>query len=109
MFSLTWTGIIDPDFFSLILHSKSIPPAGANRGRYRNPEFDRLIDEGARRASPDERRPFYIEAQKIFAHDLPYISLFTKANFAVMPKELSGYRNYPSGEFYSLREIAWQR
>ena len=107
IFSLTWTGIVDPDFFSLILHSNSVPPHGANRGRYLNPEFDRLIDAGAGRAEPQARRPFYLDAQEIFRRDLPYISLFTKFNFAVMPARLEGYQNYPSGEFYSLRQVHW--
>ncbi|MEJ2086060.1 MAG: ABC transporter substrate-binding protein, partial [Acidobacteriota bacterium] len=109
LFSLTWTGIVDPDFYSLILHSKSVPPHGANRGRYVNPEFDRLIDAGASRAEPEERRPFYVAAQEIFRRDLPYISLFTKFNFAVMPSQLQGYENYPSGEFYSLKRVHWVR
>ena len=109
LFSLTWTGIVDPDFFSLILHSNSVPPYGANRGRYLNPEFDFLIDEGARLAEPQARRPFYVQAQEIFRQDLPYISLFTKFNFAVMPVQLQGYQNYPSGEFYSLRRVHWAR
>lgn len=107
IFSLTRTGVVDPDIYSLILHSDSVPPAGANRGRYLNPEFDRLIDAGAARTRPEDRRPFYLEAQEIFARDLPYISLFTKVNFAVMPVALEGYRNYPSGEFYSLGRMRW--
>jgi peptide/nickel transport system substrate-binding protein len=107
VFSLTWTGVVDPDIYSLILHSKSIPPDGANRGRYRNAEFDRLVDQGAALAELDQRRPFYLEAQEILARDLPYISLFIKANFAVMPIQLEGYENYPSGEFFSLRRVWW--
>jgi peptide/nickel transport system substrate-binding protein len=109
VFSLTWTGIIDPDFFSLILHSKSIPPAGANRGRYRNQEFDRMVDEGARRTKLEDRRPFYLRAQEIMATDLPYISLFNRVNFAVMPVQLEGYQNYPSSELYSLKNVKWRR
>jgi peptide/nickel transport system substrate-binding protein len=109
IFSLTWTGIIDPDFFSLILHSKSIPPAGANRGRYRNQEFDRVVDEGARRTKPEDRLPFYLRAQEIMAADLPYISLFNRVNFAVMPTQLEGYQNYPSSELYSLKNVRWRK
>ncbi len=109
LFSLTRTGILDPDIYHLVLHTDSMPPAGANRGRYSNPEFDRLIDEGARHADPAVRRPFYLEAQEIVARDLPYISLFTKVNFAVMPAALEGYRNYPSSEFYSLKDLRWRR
>lgn len=107
MFSLAWTGIADPDIYALILHSKSIPPAGANRGRYRNAEFDRLIDAGARLSAPDERRPFYYEAQEILLRDLPYVSLLTKANVAVMPCQLQGYQNFPSGELYGIPAANW--
>jgi peptide/nickel transport system substrate-binding protein len=52
LFSLTWTGIADPDIYMLVLHSKRAPPAGSNRGRYANPKFDALIEQGARLADP---------------------------------------------------------
>jgi len=42
------------------------------------------------------------------AHDLPYLSLFTKVNVAVLPAGLAGYRHYPSGELYSLRSMSWE-
>ncbi|MDX1643266.1 MAG: ABC transporter substrate-binding protein [Thermoanaerobaculia bacterium] len=109
LFSLTWTGVIDPHIYNLVLHSASIPPAGANRGRYRNPEFDRLIEAGSRLSDPVARKPFYVEAQRILADDLPYISLYHKVNVAVMAAELEGYRNYLSGELYSVAEMYWKR
>lgn len=109
LFSLTWTGVADPDIYAYILHSGRIPPAGANRGRYRNPEFDRAIEAGARATLPEERRPHYLRAQEILARDLPYISLFTKVNVAVLAAPLEGYRNYPGGELYSLARMRWRR
>jgi len=109
LFSLTWTGIADPDIYMLVLHSQRMPPAGSNRGRYSNARFDALVEQGARLADPAARRPLYLEAQSILAHDLPYLSLFTKVNVAVLPAGLAGYRHYPSGELYSLREMYWQR
>ena len=107
MFSLNWTGVVDPNIYRLILHSGSIPPDGANRGRYRNPEFDRLVDLGARFLEPSKRRPHYLAAQEILARDLPYISLFNRLNYAVLPRELEGYRNHTSGELYSLKRAHW--
>lgn len=107
VFSLTWTGIVDPDFYAFVLHSARVPPEGANRGRYRNEELDRLLEAGAREVRPEKRRPYYLRAQAILAEELPYISLFTKVNVAVMPRELEGYRNYLSGELYSLKEVRW--
>jgi peptide/nickel transport system substrate-binding protein len=107
IFSLTWTGVADPDIYSQILHSQRMPPVGYNRGRYANPEFDALIDAGARFVEPARRRPFYLAAQAIVARDLPYISLFTKVNVAVMPRELGGYQSFPSGELLALARMAW--
>jgi peptide/nickel transport system substrate-binding protein len=107
VFSLTRTGVEDPDLYALLFHSRNVPPAGANRGRYRNPELDRLLEAGGRHADPGARRPYYLEVQRILARDLPYISLFTKTNVAVMPASLAGYRHYPSGELLSLPEIYW--
>lgn len=107
LFSLTWTGIADPDIYMLILHSKRAPPAGSNRGRFSNPRFDALVEQGARLADRAARRPLYLEAQAIVARELPYLSLFTKVNVAVLPAGLAGYRHYPSGELYSLRTMYW--
>jgi len=108
LFSLVWTGITDPHIYNLVLHSRSVPPDGSNRGRYHNPEFDRLIDDGSRFTDPARRRPFYLEAQRILAEDLPYISLYHKVTVAVMPVTLEGYQNYLSGELLSLKEVHWR-
>jgi len=108
LYSLTWTGVSDPDLYRYVLHSRSIPPAGANRNRYRSHAFDRAVDEAARRVSIDERRALYREAQEIVHRDLPYLSLFTKHTVAVMPVGLEGYVSYPTGELHALRRMSWR-
>lgn len=107
LYSLTWTGVIDPHIYNLVLHSRSVPPDGANRNRFQNAEFDRLIDAGARLADPAERRPFYVEAQRILAEELPYVSLYHKVNVGIMPATLEGYQSYLSGELYSVKRMRW--
>ncbi|MDH3402832.1 MAG: ABC transporter substrate-binding protein [Acidobacteriota bacterium] len=107
IFSLTQTGIVDPEIFALMLHSKSVPPGGFNRGGYGNPAFDRLLELGAAPVAAGDRRPFYLEAQQIFADEVPLVSLLSKMNVAVMPAALAGYENYLSGELYSLRRARW--
>ncbi len=107
LFSLTQTGIVDPDIFALLLHSKSVPPGGFNRGGYGNPEFDRLLEDGAAAVATEDRRPHYLRAQEIFAEEAPFISLLSKMNVAIHPTRLEGYRNYLSGELYSLRKASW--
>jgi peptide/nickel transport system substrate-binding protein len=86
-----------------------VPPAGANRGRYRNAELDALLDRGARLTDPAARRPVYLAVQEIVARDLPYVSLLTRTNVAVMPAGLAGWRHFPSGELLSLRDVSWRR
>ncbi len=109
IFSGIRTGIVDPNIYRLVLHSTALPPSGQNRGRYKNLRFDELIDAGARQTLPKDRRPYYLEAQEIFARDLPYISLYTRVNYAVLPNGLEGYVNYPSGELFSLHRMHWVR
>ena len=107
IFSLIQTGIVDPDIFALMLHSDSVPPGGFNRGGYSNPEFDRAIELGAAAVVQRDRREHYLRAQEIFAADVPFISLLSRMNVAVMPRELVGFENYLSGELYSLARVRW--
>lgn len=109
MFSLTWTGVAEPDLYRNLFASSSIPPKGSNRGRYRSAEADRLIAEGGRRFDPRERRPYYMQLQALLRHDLPYVSLLTRDTVAVMLDGLEGYENYPGGEVYSLRKVRWRQ
>ena len=99
--------MIDPHIYNLVLHSASMPPDGANRGRYSNSEFDRLIEEGSRFSRPERRRPFYVDAQRILAEDLPYVSLYHKINVGVMASTLEGYENYPERRAHSLARMRW--
>lgn len=107
IFSLTQTGIVDPDIFALMLHSESVPPGGFNRGGFSNSDFDRSIEFGAASFTIDDRREHYLKAQEIFARELPFISLFSKMNVGIMPRQLDGYENYLSGELYSLARAHW--
>ena len=108
LFSLTRTGIDDPDLYALLFHSRNVPPVGANRGRFRNAELDALLDRGGRLTDPAARRPIYLRVQEIVARELPYVSLLTRTNVAVMPAGLEGWRHFPSGELLAVREMSWR-
>ena len=109
MFTLLRTSIVDPNIYQLTLHSASVPPAGQNRGFWSNPRFDRLIDRANLVTDRAARRPLYVEAQRIAARELPYVSLFFKRNVAVMPAELRGFETYVSGSLRSVPELWWDR
>ncbi|MHB8481425.1 MAG: ABC transporter substrate-binding protein, partial [Nitrospiria bacterium] len=107
LYSLRWVGILDPDIYYDLFHSSSIPPLGANRGRYSNLEIDRLLEEGRVTLDYEKRKEIYQKVQKILAHDLPYINLWTFSNIAVLKNGLKGFVSDPSGDFYGLKELYW--
>ena len=58
MISLAWVGIKTPDFYEYALHSREVPPAGANRGRFRSETADRLIEAAAAADTQAEQAAF---------------------------------------------------
>jgi len=102
IYSLEWVGIKDPDFYYDVFNSKSIPPNGLNRGRYKNPEMDRLTELGRKTTDPQKRKEIYSKVQKLAAEDLPYIPLWHRTNIAAMRKHVKGFELYPSGDYYSF-------
>ena len=102
LYSLTWVGISDPDIYRYIFHSRFTPPAGLNRGRYKNAHVDALLEEAHQAADTGVRARAYGEAQRILGRELPYINLWHSVNVAVFDRRISGYRVYPDADFISL-------
>jgi len=107
IFTLRWIGANnDPDtFFDYIFDSRKIPPAGANRGHYRNPEIDALLDEARVEGDQEKRRELFSKVQKIIAEDLPYVSLWFMDNVSVHRKRISDVQLSPTGDYDFLRNI----
>lgn len=105
LFSLRWVGFKDPDHYHYIFHSNSVPSAttsGGNRGRYANPEVDRLTLLARTEPIFERRKTHYQQLQKIVAEDLPYINLWHTHNFVVLQKNVKGFDLYPDGQLISL-------
>ncbi len=104
MFSLMWVGIKLPDIFRYVFHSESVPPNGANRGRYRSAEADGLIAhaEGSdlSRASSD-----YRQLQALLLADLPYVPLWYEDNVMIHRQEVQGYRLAIDGNLDGLNDV----
>jgi peptide/nickel transport system substrate-binding protein len=105
IFSLQWTQLLDPDVYRMRFGSAYLPPAGFNRVRYVNPEVDRLLAEGTRATSLQERKKIYSRIQQILSEDLPYVNLWHKSNFAVMRKRVQGFVLTSSADFYVLEKV----
>lgn len=105
-FGLTWVGVTDPDGFRLRYSSLALPPEGFNRGRYVNPEVDRLVEEGARAGNLERRRALYGRVQAILAEDVPCISLWWPDNVAVTQRDVSGVVLPPDANFSFLAGVS---
>jgi peptide/nickel transport system substrate-binding protein len=83
MCTLQWVGVSDPDMLRRVFHSSQVPPVGWNRGFFKDPEVDALIERATRSVDREERRRLFGEAQRRIAAAAPYISLWHKTNVIV--------------------------
>ncbi len=108
MYALRWVGGNEqPDIFTTFSVAR-IPPKGPNRGRYRNPQMDALLEEASRSPDQAKRRANYVAVQQILARDLPAFNLWYQDSVLVHSRRLSGVSVSPSGSFAFLRTARWQ-
>lgn len=106
LYGLTWVGIRIPDIFRYAFHSASVPPDGANRGRYSSSEADSLI-EGARSASDlAEQAGHYRSLQERLHADLPYAPLWFEDQVLAARADVRGYELAADGNYDALE---WTR
>jgi peptide/nickel transport system substrate-binding protein len=106
MTTMRWVGINDPDFYYDVFHSSRTPPQGNNRGRYSNPDVDKMLEAGRITVNFPERKAVYAKVQQKLTEDLPYISLWHANNISLVHKRVKGYRQHPTGGFLSFRDIS---
>jgi len=108
MFTLQWVGgaVADPDILRRVFDSRQTPPSGFNRGFFRDPRVDRLLDEAARSTDDDRRRALFGDVQRLVAEEAPYISLWYKTNAAVAQRNLAGIHLLPTADFIFLKDVS---
>ncbi len=103
LYTLRWVGANnDPDIFEYVFGSKKIPPDGANRGRYRNPALDSLLDSARVEMDQEKRKAILWQIQKIVAEDEPYINLWYPDNVCVHRSRLTNISIPPGGDYEFL-------
>ncbi|HVJ07020.1 MAG TPA: ABC transporter substrate-binding protein [Acidisarcina sp.] len=104
VYTLRWQGgNEDPDIFRYAYHTASLPPHGANRGRYLNPALDQLLNDAAKVSDQNQRRRDYEQAQQILARDLPSINLWYLDTVMIHNRRLEDLQPSSSGNFDFLR------
>ena len=105
---LTWVGIRLPDIFRYAFHSASFPPAGANRGRYRSAEADRLIEEARVQPVLADQAPIYRSLAERLHRDLPCLGLWYEDQVVALRPEVQGYRLAADGNYDGLADLRLQ-
>jgi peptide/nickel transport system substrate-binding protein len=102
MYSLAWVGVKSPDIFRYAFHSDSLPPDGANRGRFKDNTVDTLIDEAARATTLSAQARHYRELQVRLLDLLPYVPLWYEDQYAVTSNRIQGYVLAADGAYDAL-------
>ncbi len=106
IYTLRWVGANnDPDIFEYVFSSKKIPPAGANRGRYRNPALDALVDQGRVESDIAKRKIIFSQVQKLVAEDEPYLPLWFLDNVSVHRSRIAHVVFSTAGDYDFLKSI----
>jgi peptide/nickel transport system substrate-binding protein len=102
MYSLSWVGLKQPDIFRYAFHSSSVPPAGANRGRYDAESIDSMIEQAEATEVLGERAVLYRNIQQQLLLDLPYVPLWYEDTTLIMSDSIVGYDTGLDGYYDGL-------
>lgn len=87
----------DPDAIYNTFHSSMIGSGKDNTMRYRNPEADKLLDEGKTILNQNEAIGFYKELVKILTDDVAMIPVYSNIYFDFYNKKIT---NFSTNSFY---------
>jgi peptide/nickel transport system substrate-binding protein len=105
MYGLSWVGLKIPDIFRYAFHSTSLPPNGANRGRFEDATADAMIEAAESKQDLGEQARLYQDLQVYLLEQLPYIPLWYEDNILVTSKDISGYALATDGNYDGLLTV----
>jgi peptide/nickel transport system substrate-binding protein len=109
MYSLSWVGIKTPDIFRTVFHSRSVPPNGANRGRFMSAVADRLIETAEFSSDLKIQSVHYRDLQAYLLDQLPYVPLWYEDHVFIAKRDLVGYQLAVDGNYDSLANVSIKR
>lgn len=105
LYSLMWVGIKTPDIFRHVFHSASLPPGGANRGRYRDARIDAWIEAAEAAQTQTAQVTYYRRIQARLLETLPYVPLWYEDHVYAARADIHGYRLNLHGNYDGLLEV----
>jgi peptide/nickel transport system substrate-binding protein len=97
--------LTEPNVLRVFLHSSSIPPHGANRGRVRDPEVDRLLDLGAATRDPEARRAIYAALDQHVRAQALLLPLWHEDQVTVASERARGFVVSAEGRWLSIAGV----
>lgn len=105
VYSLAWVGIKTPDIFRYVFHSKSVPPEGANRGRFKDATVDALIDAAEQVPDTASQIILYRALQERLLATLPLVPLWYEDQVYAARDGINGYSLAPDGNYDGLLTV----
>lgn len=99
----------DPIFLKDLFTTGRIPGEGVsccNRGRYSNPEVDKLIEDAINETDRAKAKDLYTKAWSIISNDVPLFPLWYPANMVVANKRIENIKINASGDWSFIKDIS---
>ena len=103
--SLQMPELTEPNTLRVFLHSRSIPPAGANRGRVKDDALDALLDRGDREVDERARGAIYAELEARMREEMWIVPLWHEDQVAVVSARARGFRPTRDGRWLGMVPI----
>ncbi len=97
--------LTEPNVLRVFLHSSSIPPEGANRGRVRDAEVDRLLDLGESTPGTAARKAIYAALEQRIRDEALLIPLWHEDQIAVVSERARGFMPSAEGRWLGLADL----
>lgn len=97
--------ITEPNVLRRFLHSASLPPGGANRGRVHDDALDELLNEGDRVSGVDARRDVYARLEVRERQQMHWVPLWYEDQIAVTSERARAFVPSAEGRWLSLAEM----
>jgi peptide/nickel transport system substrate-binding protein len=100
---LGWNIPQDPDNYT-VWHSSNAVPGGLNFIQYKNPEVDKLLENGRSTFNEEERKTAYFKFQEILAKDQPYVFLYVPYSLPAVSSRIRNIKPATAGITYNLEK-----
>ncbi len=89
-----------PENFLLLFYGKLVPPSldqpsFPNVPRYKNPEFDKLYEQGKMARTLEESYKYYMEAEQLAMRDAPLLVLWYDESYKLLQSRVKNFKINP--------------